>query len=162
MSKQPYNSDKIFDYQSVVKLVDNWRKQETIVFTNGCFDILHLGHIDYLSKSARLGSKLIVGLNSDESIRKIKGENRPIQNENSRATILAALYFVDAVVLFNEDTPQKIIDIILPNILVKGSDYTIEEIVGAKTVLKHGGEVQTIPFLEGYSTSSIVNKIKNG
>lgn len=162
MSRLSYNSDKIFDYKSIVKTVEVWRKEETIVFTNGCFDLLHLGHIDYLSQSANLGSKLIIGLNSDASIQQIKGQSRPIQDEKSRANILAALHFVDAVILFNENTPQKIIELIQPNILVKGADYNVSEIVGSKTVLENGGQVQTIPFLEGYSTSSIINKIKNG
>lgn len=162
MSRQYHNSEKIFDCRSIVKKIELWQKEETIVFTNGCFDILHLGHIDYLIKSSKLGTKLIVGLNSDESVRQIKGNDRPIQNEQSRANVLASINCIDAVVLFNEKTPQKIIELILPSILVKGADYTIDKIVGAKTVLNNGGQVQTIPFLKGYSTTSIINKIRNG
>lgn len=140
-----------------------WRfLDEKIVFTNGCFDLLHQGHIDYLSRSADLGTKLIVGLNKDISIKKLnKGNSRPIQDEKSRAVILAALFFVDAVILFDEDTPLNLITTIRPNVLVKGADYAIENIVGAKEVFSYGGTVQTISFLEGYSTSQIEKHIKS-
>jgi len=152
---------KIFkDLASVLPLISEWKNTgEKIVFTNGCFDLMHLGHIDYLSKAADLGSKLIIGLNSDSSTNKLKGSTRPITDENSRAGVLAALFFVDAVVLFNEQTPLNLIINMEPNILVKGADYTIENIVGAKEVLGLGGEVKTIEFLEGYSTSAIEAKI---
>jgi len=152
---------KIFkDLASSLPLISEWKNNgEKIVFTNGCFDLMHLGHIDYLSKAADLGSKLIVGLNSDSSTNKLKGSTRPITDENSRAGVLAALFFVDAVVLFNEQTPLNLIVNIEPNILVKGADYAIENIVGAKEVLGLGGEVKTIEFLEGYSTSTIEAKI---
>ena len=120
---------------------------------------MHLGHIDYLSKAADLGSKLIVGLNSDSSTHKLKGSTRPITDENSRAGVLAALFFVDAVILFNEQTPLNLIVNIQPNILVKGADYALENIVGSKEVLDLGGEVKTIECLEGYSTSAIEAKI---
>ena len=110
MSRQYHNSEKIFDCRSIVKKIELWQKEETIVFTNGCFDILHLGHIDYLIKSSKLGTKLIVGLNSDESVRQIKGNDRPIQNEQSRANVLASINCIDAVVLFNEKT-SKIINL---------------------------------------------------
>ena len=142
--------------QAIATDPQKWRP---LVFTNGCFDLMHLGHIDYLSKAADLGSKLIVGLNSDSSTNKLKGSTRPITDENSRAGVLAALFFVDAVVLFNEQTPLNLIVNIQPNILVKGADYAIENIVGAKEVLGLGGEVKTIEFLEGYSTSAIEAKI---
>ena len=152
---------KIFkDLESALPLISEWKNTgEKIVFTNGCFDLMHLGHIDYLSKAANLGSKLIVGLNSDSSTKKLKGSTRPITDENSRAGVLAALFFVDAVVLFNEQTPLNLIVNIQPNILVKGADYAIENIVGSKEVLDLGGEVKTIEFLEGYSTSAIEAKI---
>ena len=161
MNSQAHFSNKIFDLQSITDVIKSWGK-ESVVFTNGCFDILHLGHIDYLFKAAKLGDKLIIGLNSDASISRIKGEDRPIQDEKSRASIIASLQCVDAVILFDEDTPQKLIEFIQPNILVKGADYNIKDIVGSDFVLSKGGKVQTIPFLEGYSSSAIINKVKNG
>jgi rfaE bifunctional protein nucleotidyltransferase chain/domain len=153
--------DKFFsavnDFQP---LLERWKKNgEKIVFTNGCFDIVHLGHVDYLSKAADLGTKLIVGLNSDASTQRLKGITRPISQEISRAGILASFFFIDAVILFDEDTPLDLIKNILPNVLVKGADYSIEQIVGAKEVLANGGEVETIKFLDGYSTSLIEQKI---
>jgi D-glycero-beta-D-manno-heptose 1-phosphate adenylyltransferase len=132
----------------------------SIVFTNGCFDILHLGHVDYLSKAADLGNVLIVGLNSDESIRRIKGENRPILDQKSRSIALASFSFVTAVIIFGEDTPIELIKIIQPDILVKGGDYQSDAIVGADVVLARGGKIQTIPLVEGYSTTAIENKIR--
>lgn len=131
-----------------------------IVWTNGCFDILHLGHIDYLSKAKDQGDILIVGVNADESVRKIKKAGRPITDEKSRSTIIAALHFVDAVVLFDEETPYEQIKFIQPDILVKGSDYNAEDIVGYDIVISKGGKVVTIDFLPGYSTSAIEEKIK--
>ncbi|HRK55130.1 MAG TPA: D-glycero-beta-D-manno-heptose 1-phosphate adenylyltransferase [Cyclobacteriaceae bacterium] len=141
--------------------VAKWRSQGLkIVFTNGCFDILHLGHVDYLEKAAGLGDRLIIGLNTDDSVSRFKGSERPIQDQNSRARILSSLQFVDMVVLFNEDTPLELISNLIPDILVKGSDYLAENIVGAEVVKKHGGEVKTIDFVSGYSTSRIIEKIK--
>nr|MBC7612325.1 D-glycero-beta-D-manno-heptose 1-phosphate adenylyltransferase [Pseudopedobacter sp.] len=141
-------------------LLESWKmNNEKIVFTNGCFDIVHLGHVDYLSKAADLGSKLIVGLNSDASTQRLKGATRPINPEISRAGILASFFFIDAVILFDEDTPLDLIKNILPNVLVKGADYSIDQIVGAKEVLENGGDVETIKFLDGYSTSLIEQKI---
>jgi rfaE bifunctional protein nucleotidyltransferase chain/domain len=138
-----------------------WREnREQVVFSNGCFDILHLGHIDYLEKASQLGSKLIIGINSDASVQRLKGPERPVQPEQARARMLAALAFVDAVVLFGEDTPLKLIETLVPQILVKGNDYTINEIIGADFVLNNGGEVKTIPLVAGYSTTEIINKIK--
>jgi D-glycero-beta-D-manno-heptose 1-phosphate adenylyltransferase len=134
-------------------------KKQKLVFTNGCFDILHLGHIDYLSKAADLGDVLIVGLNSDASVRAIKGENRPINDLDSRSLLLASLSFVSAVVVFNEETPSELIRFILPDVLVKGKDYAIEQIVGADEVIKNGGKVITIELVKGYSTSLIEKKI---
>jgi len=138
-------------------------KDKKLVFTNGVFDLLHLGHIDYLSKAKDLGDFLVVGVNSDASTRRLnKGNNRPITNQESRSTILAALLFVDAVVLFDEDTPYNLIQQIQPDVLVKGSDYKAEDIVGYDIVNAKGGRVVTIDFLEGYSTTAIEEKIKKG
>lgn len=137
-----------------------WRfRSEKVVFTNGCFDILHRGHIDYLSKAADEGNVLIIGLNTDNSVRRIKGDSRPIQDETSRAMILAALSFVNAIVLFDEETPYELIKFVQPDVLVKGSDYNIEDIVGYDVVNAKGGFVKTIEFLDGFSTSSIIEKI---
>jgi len=130
-----------------------------VVFTNGCFDILHLGHVEYLSKAKDFGDVLVVGLNTDASIKRIKGENRPINNNETRATILASLSFIDFVILFDDDTPLNLISSILPDILVKGADYVASDIVGADVVIKHGGLVKTIALTEGFSTSNIINKL---
>lgn len=130
-----------------------------IVFTNGCFDLLHRSHIDYLIKAAALGDFLIIGLNTDTSVSRIKGPSRPINDEYSRALILASLRYVDAVILFDDITPYHLIKYILPDVLVKGADYQTEEIVGFDIVSKYGGQVQTIEFLEGYSTTLIEKKI---
>ena len=138
-----------------------WRFEgHKIVFTNGCFDLLHLGHVDYLAHAADLGTKLNIGLNSDSSTSAIKGPGRPITDQQSRSTILASMFFVDAVILFNEATPLSLIAAIRPDVLVKGSDYEIDQIIGADIVTAAGGEVKTIKFLKGYSTSAIVDKIK--
>lgn len=153
---------KIFNYSDsdFNRLLAIWKFQgKKIVFTNGCFDILHLGHIDYLAAASELGDLLIVGLNTDLSVSKIKGNNRPIQDEVSRAFVLASLGFVDAVVYFGEDTPYNLIKKILPDILVKGADYKPEDIVGYDIVKNKGGEIVTIEFLEGYSTTGIEKKI---
>lgn len=140
-----------------------WRlRSEKIVFTNGCFDLLHLGHIDYLSRAADLGTVLIAGLNTDASVRRIKGSSRPITDEQSRAMILASLSFIDAVVFFDEETPIDLIRAVRPDILVKGSDYTEDKIVGAPFVRSYGGDIKTIDYLEGYSTSGIEKKIREG
>ncbi len=153
--------DKIKDLKHAKELVREWKSQaKTIVFTNGCFDLLHLGHVDYLEKARSLGDKLVLGLNSDDSVSRFKGQNRPIQDQNSRSRVLAALQVVDLVVFFYEDTPLTLISEIQPNILVKGSDYLAENIVGADVVKKNGGVVKTIDFVSGYSTSKIIEKIK--
>lgn len=131
-----------------------------IVFTNGCFDIVHNGHLDYLKKSSLLGDILIVGLNSDDSVSRLKGTSRPINNFQSRSSFLSYLSFVDFIIPFDDDTPYKLIQAIVPDVLVKGSDYAIENIIGADIVLANGGEVITIELLSGYSTTSIINKIK--
>ncbi len=132
-----------------------------VIFTNGCFDILHLGHIDYLIKARKLGDVLIIGLNTDNSVKKLKGEKRPVNNQNARALLLASLEFVDFVILFDEETPMNLIKMITPDVLVKGGDYTIESVVGADFVLHYGGAVEIIPFLEGYSTTAIINNLQN-
>ncbi|MCK4637977.1 MAG: D-glycero-beta-D-manno-heptose 1-phosphate adenylyltransferase [Bacteroidales bacterium] len=161
MSKLEIIKSKIFSKESLKYQLAIWRfLSKKIVFTNGCFDILHLGHIDYLSKAAEFGNVLIVGLNSDDSVRTIKGINRPINDENSRAMILAFLSFVSAVILFDEDTPYNLIKFVQPDVLIKGSDYKPEDIVGYDIVKAKGGEIKTIDFLPGYSTTSIIDKIK--
>ncbi len=136
--------------------------EKRIVFTNGCFDLIHLGHIDYLSKAADFGELLVIGLNTDASVRKLKGKHRPIKDEQSRAMILASLFFVDFVILFDEETPYELIKSIRPKVLIKGSDYNVEDIVGYDIVKEGGGKVVTLDFLDGYSTSLIENKIKEG
>jgi rfaE bifunctional protein nucleotidyltransferase chain/domain len=127
-----------------------------VVFTNGCFDILHRGHVEYLSKAADLGDVLVVGLNTDASVRRLKGEGRPVNNEEARALVLASLCFVDAVVLFDEDTPYELIKAVHPDVLVKGADYKVEDIVGHDLVTSYGGLVTTVPLVEGYSTSKLL------
>ncbi|GGH19921.1 D-glycero-beta-D-manno-heptose 1-phosphate adenylyltransferase [Mucilaginibacter phyllosphaerae] len=138
-----------------------WQNQgKKVVFTNGVFDLLHLGHITYMVKAAELGDKLIIGLNADASVKRLKGESRPINDQNNRAALLAALFFVDAVILFEEDTPRELITSLLPDVLVKGADYTVDQIAGAAEVLANGGEVKTITLVNGYSSTSIINRIK--
>ena len=138
-----------------------WRfKDDKIVFTNGCFDILHRVHIEYLAKSASLGTKLVIGLNTDASVKRLKGDSRPINDENARALLLASLVFVDKVILFDTDTPRDLIDFVQPDVLVKGGDYKPEEIVGYDIVKAKGGEIVTLDFVEGYSTTSLIEKMK--
>ena len=152
---------KILNPESLAATLTLWRfQQKKIVFTNGCFDLLHLGHIDYLSKAKDCGDVLVVGVNTDRSVKMLgKGSNRPITNENARAILIAALHFVDAVFLFDEKTPYELIKTVQPDVLVKGSDYQPEEIVGNDIVRKKGGTIMTIDFLQGYSTTAIVKKI---
>lgn len=154
-------SDKIKSVSDASSQVRAWQKAgEKVVFTNGCFDLVHLGHVDYLEKARNLGDRLVLGLNTDSSVGRFKGPQRPLQDQNSRARVLAAMQFVDLVVFFDEDTPLNLISQLMPNILVKGSDYLAETIVGADVVKKNGGEVKTIDFVPGYSTTRIVEKIK--
>ena len=134
--------------------------QQKIVFTNGCFDILHFGHVHYLLEAKKLGDILVVGLNSDDSVRRLKGPTRPINGEKERAFVLASLAFVDYITLFEEDTPENLIKVVQPDVLVKGGDYTIDQIVGADFVMQHGGTVTTIPFVEGYSSTQIIEQLK--
>lgn len=155
--------DKIFaDAASVMSLVDKWKHAgDRIVFTNGCFDIIHMGHVLYLDEARSLGDRLIVGLNSDQSVRRLKGPSRPINDQVNRATVLAGLASVDAVVLFTGDDPYDLIRDILPDILVKGGDWKPEQIIGSDIVLGRGGQVRSLKFVEGYSTTLIENKIRN-
>lgn len=154
---------KILSTAQIDQKLAYWRfKDKRIVFTNGCFDLIHLGHIDYLAKAADLGDILIIGLNTDASTQRLKGPSRPIQDEHSRAMILASMQFVDAVILFNEDTPYELIKRVQPDVLVKGADYKAEDIVGYDIVMTKEGKVETLDFLPGYSTSNIENKIKAG
>lgn len=153
---------KILDRKQLENQLAVWRfKDKKIVFTNGCFDLLHLGHIDYLSKAKDQGDVLIVGVNTDSSVQRLKGSGRPITDETSRSMIMASLQIVSAVVLFDEDTPYDLIRQVQPDVLVKGSDYEPEDIVGYDVVKAKGGEIITIDFLEGYSTTGIMNKIKS-
>ena len=154
-------SKKIVTRESIHSLMDEWHRNNLkVVFTNGCFDILHLGHVDYLEKASALGDRMVVGLNTDASVKRLKGPERPVNNEYARARILASLEFVHAVILFDEDTPYELIGIVKPDILVKGNDYTPDNIVGADIVLANGGSVKTIPLVEGYSTTGIISKLK--
>lgn len=153
---------KIKTLDEIIAASENWQSQnKRIVFTNGCFDIVHLGHIDYLSRAADLADVLVIGVNTDASVSRIKGENRPLQDELSRSTLLASFQFVEAVVLFDDDTPYELIKAIQPDVLVKGSDYKEADIVGADIVGDKGGKIVTIDFLDGYSTSSIIEKANN-
>lgn len=147
--------------EGLVLIIDELKTQsKKIVFTNGCFDIIHAGHVDYLTKAKQLGDYLIIGLNSDNSVSELKGPNRPINNQQDRAAVLSGLKPVDFVVLFEEQTPFNLINSLKPDILVKGGDYTIENIVGSDIVEKNGGKVIVIPFVKGKSTTNIIEKIK--
>lgn len=167
MNKNELVISKIFQFSndegrsSLSRLLAYWRfRDKKIVFTNGCFDIIHLGHIDYLSKAADHGDILIIGMNSDKSVQCIKGQDRPVNNQEGRARVLAALGFTTCVVLFDDETPYELIKYIQPDVLVKGSDYKPENIVGYDILKEKGGKIITIDFIEGYSTSSIIEKIK--
>lgn len=154
--------NKIYTLDRLMDEINNWKKQnKKIVFTNGCFDLIHLGHVELLARSSDLGDKLIVAINSDESIIKIKGINRPIIEEESRAKQIAALDFVDAVILFNQDNPIEIISLVIPDIITKGGDYKISNVVGHEIVRENNSSVVIIPLTQGYSTTSILDKIKN-
>ena len=152
---------KVQIWQEVGQTVAGWKAAgEKIVFTNGCFDLLHLGHIHYLAQARDLGDRLVIGVNADASVQRIKGPHRPIQDERTRTHLLAALACVDAVVIFEEDTPLDLIKIILPDVLVKGGDWQPSQIVGSSEVLANGGEVRSLAYLEGLSTTNIENKIR--
>ncbi len=152
---------KILTREQAIQQADQWRTEgQQIVFTNGCFDIVHLGHIDYLEKARNLGDRLILGLNTDASVSCIKGPLRPVVNEYARARLMAALEFIDAVVLFGEPTPLELIEDVQPDVLVKGDDYTVNTIVGADFVLGRGGRVETVALVPGYSTTKLIDRIK--
>lgn len=161
MKKADIITGKIYALPGLLKQAHIWRFQDRkIVFTNGCFDILHKGHISLLAKAADMGNILIVGVNTDSSVKRLKkGPGRPINTESDRALLLASLFFVDAVVLFEEDTPEDLINTLLPDVLVKGGDYTVDTVVGAPAVLARGGSVEIVPTVEGYSTTAIEKKL---
>ncbi|NMM47044.1 D-glycero-beta-D-manno-heptose 1-phosphate adenylyltransferase [Marinigracilibium pacificum] len=156
------SSKKILsDRVKASEIVSSWLKEgKKVVFTNGCFDILHAGHVEYLEKASEKGDYMVIGLNSDSSVRNIKGPERPIVTQHARARVLAALGFVDLVVFFDEDTPLQLIQQLKPSTLIKGADYNISNIVGADFVIENGGSVETIELVEGFSTTNIIDKIK--
>ena len=154
---------KIFSgFEAFGPVLLEWKKEgRKIVFTNGCFDLVHRGHVESMTQAAALGDKLIVGLNSDESVKLLKGEGRPLIDEESRAILMASFMFVDAVVLFSEETPYNLIAQIVPDVLVKGDEYSVEEIAGFDVVLANGGKVIPLELVPGFSTSSLITKIRN-
>jgi D-beta-D-heptose 7-phosphate kinase/D-beta-D-heptose 1-phosphate adenosyltransferase len=161
MKKPEIIPSKIYTRDQLVQSIYRWRfLGKTISFTNGCFDILHAGHIASLSEAAKEGDILIVGVNSDASTKRLKGNERPVNNETSRALLLASLEIVDAVTIFEEDTPYELITTILPDVIVKGGDYTVDQMIGAKEVIENGGRVVINPIVEGFSTTGIIEKIK--
>lgn len=154
---------KILSPDALLQRIKFWRQlAEKIIFTNGCFDILHEGHVHLLSQCHELGGMVIIGLNSDSSVKKLKGKDRPINKQHSRAVLLSAIEFVDAVTIFNEPTPEKLIHAIKPDILVKGGDWKKKDIVGADFVENYGGVVKTVPYLKGFSTTNILARAKDG
>jgi len=163
--KQPFLDtikSKIISSKDVDRLINPLRKEgKKVVFTNGCFDILHQGHVDYLSRSADLGDVFVLGLNSDESVKRLKGPSRPINSADSRSIILAALMFIDFIIVFVEDTPERLIEVVKPDFLVKGGDWTVDTVVGGKQVSDAGGKVVIMDYLEGFSTTGILDKIVN-
>lgn len=153
--------NKILGSNELEATLKQWRQSNfKIVFTNGCFDILHRGHVEYLAKAASFGDVMILGLNSDKSVRSIKGPERPVQDERTRSMVMASLQFVSAVTLFNDDTPYELIKQVRPDFLVKGADYKPEDIVGYDILMENGGAVKTIELVEGHSTTGIINKLK--
>ncbi len=163
MSTHESVSAKILAGDSLEREIARWKFfRKKIVFTNGCFDLLHLGHIEYLGKAADMGDVLIIGLNSDGSVRRLKGSNRPVNNQEQRAMLLASLSFVSAVAIFDEDTPLNLISKVQPDILVKGGDYRPDEVAGADIVLAKGGEVRIIELTPGYSTTEMEKRIRQG
>ena len=153
---------QVVSRKEILNIINDFKKQgKTTVFTNGCFDILHIGHVRYLKESARQGDILIIGLNSDSSVKRLKGETRPINNESDRAELLSELNFVDYIVIFEEDSPVNLLDEIKPDIYTKGADYTVETLPEAKTVIKNGGKIEFINLVEGKSTTNVIKKIEN-
>lgn len=160
MKNPDFIPHKIHTLPSLIKQVLIWKfLGKKVAFTNGCFDLLHKGHIASLSQAAKEGDALIVALNADSSVKKLKGEDRPVNDQDSRALIMASLMMVDAVIIFDEETPLELIKTIMPDVLVKGGDYTVEQIAGAKEVIENGGRVAINPILEGFSTSGLIKKI---
>jgi rfaE bifunctional protein nucleotidyltransferase chain/domain len=160
--KLPFEEKIFTETAAAIKQAEAWKMLGyNVVFTNGCFDLIHRGHVVYLQEARSLGDKLIVGLNSDASVSRLKGPHRPIQSELGRASVLASMSFVDMVVFFDSETPLELIRKILPDVLVKGGDYDPGQIIGAKEVIEHGGEVSVLSFIEGESTSNIIEKIKS-
>ena len=162
MSYHSKAQHKLHTCESLERWLNIWRFQgKKIVFTNGCFDILHRGHVDYLTRARDLGDVLVLGLNSDASVKRLgKSPERPINTEDSRAAVLGGLECIDAIVVFDEDTPYELIRYVQPDVLVKGSDYKAEDIVGYDIVKAKGGEVMTIPFVQGFSTTGLIEKLK--
>ncbi|GAA4754008.1 D-glycero-beta-D-manno-heptose 1-phosphate adenylyltransferase [Flavisolibacter ginsenosidimutans] len=161
MKEEQNLQTKISHLSDLQQKVTQWKSEgKTVAFTNGCFDILHAGHIASLQEAAQQGDKLIVALNADSSVKALKGESRPVNNENARAVVVAALGMVDAVVVFSEPTPKELIIALKPDVLVKGGDYKVEDIAGAKEVLNWGGKVIINPIVEGYSTTLIIEKMR--
>jgi rfaE bifunctional protein nucleotidyltransferase chain/domain len=161
MNPQLYINSKIYNTEELLRQVAVWRlRSERIVFTNGCFDVLHRGHLEYLAAAASLGTRLIIGLNEDASVTRLKGEGRPVNGFNDRALALASLHVTDAICGFSDDTPYKLIQSVMPDVLVKGGDYEEGQIVGADLVKSAGGRIAIIQFTEGYSTTSFLDKIK--
>ncbi|MCK4661971.1 MAG: D-glycero-beta-D-manno-heptose 1-phosphate adenylyltransferase [Bacteroidales bacterium] len=155
-------NSKIISWESLKKEIEVIkRNKKKIVFTNGCFDLIHRGHIKYLAEASDFGDVFIIGLNTDKSINRIKGNKRPIKDELTRALLLASFMFVDFVVLFDQDTPYELIKLIKPDILIKGSDYNVNEIVGGDIIIENGGQIKTIEFLKAYSSTKLINKIIN-
>lgn len=154
--------NKIHDWDSLTTTVKKWQSEgQKVVFTNGCFDLLHYGHIHYLAEARDLGDKLIVAMNSASSVRRLKGEHRPINDELTRQFLLASLQFIDAVTSFDEDTPFDLIQTVMPDILVKGGDWQLHQIVGSDIVLANGGQVLSLPYIDGYSTTNLETKIRS-
>jgi D-beta-D-heptose 7-phosphate kinase/D-beta-D-heptose 1-phosphate adenosyltransferase len=154
-------SNKILNNTQLSEKVNAWKLEEkTIVFTNGCFDILHKGHLEILTTSASFGDVLVVGINTDNSVKRLKGPLRPVNDESFRSIMLASIQYIDAVILFDEETPINLITLLEPDVLVKGGDYSVEQIVGAKSVLKRGGEVKIVPIVKGFSTTKIIETIQ--
>lgn len=161
MKKPEIIPSKIYSREELIKAIYRWRfLGKTVSFTNGCFDILHAGHIASLSEAAKEGDILVVGLNTDASTRRLKGNERPVNGENSRALLLASLEIVDAVTLFEEDTPLELIKAVMPDVIVKGGDYTMDQMIGAKEVIANGGRVVINPIVEGFSTTGIIDRIR--
>lgn len=152
---------QVCNWQELKKILDSLRNNKKIVFTNGCFDLLHVGHVRYLQEARQLGDLLVVAINSDASVQKLKGPTRPVQNENDRAEILSALACVDFVTVFDQQTPSEIIQVVRPDVLVKGGDWKPSQIVGSEFVLSYGGQVHSLKFYDGKSTTNLINKAKS-